>query len=550
MPKVLGIEIGSSRIRICEEDYKTKNPKVYRSVSIKTPAGTVSDGVLDVREDLVEAIKEALSANKIKTKQIIFSMNSTKIASREVVIPYVKENKVKSLIAANVSDYFPVDLEQYEVGHNIIGVIEDESGAKQYKVLVLAVPLTIIEGYFQLAQELGCSIVALDYSGNSIYQIVRRHCDTGVQMVVKVDENSTMVTVLQNQEVMLQRTVAYGAEDAVLAVMDMPEYNKPDYDEAVRVLKEQNCMEDETVAQSLSYLVGGISRVIDYFSRNNNVPIDKAYISGLGGSFQGLADIVSRATEISMEPLTEIKGLQLEKYFKNENFGEFLTCIGAVIAPIGFMGTKEKEKQSMSVLPDQKSMMAVSILVAIAGVVAAAALAVLPYMALQEAKEEKARLENRITELADAENVYKEYLQERYTYEKLMYFQSSTVTYNERLVDFIKEMEQKVPASLNVQSFTASADGVSMAVTVSDKKEAAKLIQQFRTFDSVGAVEVTGMTDSGAVMDGEVLENEPMVSFTISVMYRGNEDETPPQAPDPARDDSSSNNSSDDDILE
>lgn len=550
MPKVLGIEIGSSRIRICEEDYKTKNPKVYRSVSIKTPAGTVSDGVLDVREDLVEAIKEALSANKIKTKQIIFSMNSTKIASREVVIPYVKENKVKSLIAANVSDYFPVDLEQYEVGHNIIGVIEDESGAKQYKVLVLAVPLTIIEGYFQLAQELGCSIVALDYSGNSIYQIVRRHCDTGVQMVVKVDENSTMVTVLQNQEVMLQRTVAYGAEDAVLAVMDMPEYNKPDYDEAVRVLKEQNCMEDETVAQSLSYLVGGISRVIDYFSRNNNVPIDKAYISGLGGSFQGLADIVSRATEISMEPLTEIKGLQLEKYFKNENFGEFLTCIGAVIAPIGFMGTKEKEKQSMSVLPDQKSMMAVSILVAIAGVVAAAALAVLPYMALQEAKEEKARLENRITELADAENVYKEYLQERYTYEKLMYFQSSTVTYNERLVDFIKEMEQKVPSSLSVQSFTASADGVSMAVTVSDKKEAAKLIQQFRTFDSVGAVEVTGMTDSGAVMDGEVLENEPMVSFTISVMYRGNEDETPPQAPDPARDDSSSNNSSDDDILE
>lgn len=548
MPKILGIEIGASRIRICEEDYKTKNPKVYRSISIKTPQGAVTDGVLDVREELVSAIKEALVENKIKTKQIIFTMNSTKIASREVVIPFVKENKVKDLITANVSDYFPVDLEQYEVGHNIIGVVEGENGAKQYKVLVLAVPLMIIEGYFQLADALKCSVVALDYSGNSIYQIVRRHCDTGVQMVVKVDENSTMVTVLQNQEVVLQRTVPYGAEDAAVAMMDMAEYNRPDYDEAVRTLRERNCMEDETISQSLSYLVSGISRVVDYFSRNNNVPIEKAYLSGFGGSFQGLADVISRAMEIPMEPLTGIKGLQIEKYFKGEDFGEFLNCIGAAIAPIGFMGLKEKDKQSMSILPDEKSMFVVSILFAVACCVGAAAVGVLPYLALQSAKDENARLERRITELEDAETVYKEYLQQRYTYEKLMYFESTTITYNELLVDFIKEMEQKMPSSLNVRSFVASVDGVSMSVTVSDKKEAAKLIQQFRTFETVGAVEVTGMTDSGAVMDGEVLEEEPMVSFTISVMYRGNENAAPPQAPDPSQSDS--NDNSDDDILE
>lgn len=549
MPKILGIEIGASRIRICEEDYKTKKPKVYKSVSIKTPAGVVSDGLLDVNEELVSAIKDALSENKIRTKQIIFSMNSTKIASREVVIPFVKENKVKDLIAANVSDYFPVDLDQYEIGHNIIGVKEEENGPKQYKVLVLAVPLTIIDSYFRLAEALGCKVIALDYNGNSIYQIIRRHCDTGVQMVVKVDENSTLVTILQDQEVLLQRTVSYGAEDAAFAIMDMEEYGKPDYEEAVRILREQNCLENESVAQSLSYLISGISRVVDYFSRNNGLPIENSYLSGFGGSFQGLADIVSRATELTIEPLREIKGLQIEKYFKNEDFGEFLTCIGAVIAPIGFMGTQSKDKKSMSVLPDQKSMMAVSILVAIAGFAAAAALGIVPYLALQEAKDEKAGLENRITELAEAETIYQEYLQERYNYEKLMYFQSNTVTYNEKLVAFIEEMEQKVPSSLNVQSFTASADGVSMSVTVSDKRDAAKLIQQFRTFDSVSAVEVASMTDTGAVMDGEVLEEEPMVSFTITVVYGGNEDATPQQAPDPSQG-SSSNDSNDDDILE
>ena len=65
MPKILGIEIGASQIRICEEDYKTKNPKVYRSVSIKTPQGAVTDGILNVNELLVNTIKTALQENRI-----------------------------------------------------------------------------------------------------------------------------------------------------------------------------------------------------------------------------------------------------------------------------------------------------------------------------------------------------------------------------------------------------------------------------------------------------------------------------------------------------
>lgn len=541
MPKILGIEIGNSRIRICEEDYKTKNPKVYNTIGLQTPQGVVNDGVLDVTEELVSAIKGALAENKIKTKQIIFSMNSTKIASREIVIPYVKENKIKSLIEANVADYFPVDLQQYEIGHTVTGVVEGENGMKQYKVVVYAVPLTIINGYFQLANALGCNIAALDYSGNSIYQIIRRQCDTGVQMVVKIDESTTMVTVLQDQQIALQRTVAYGAEDAAFAIMEMEEYNKPDYVEAVRILREKNCMDDETISQSLSFLVSGISRVVDYYTRNNGAPIEKAYVSGFGGNFQGLADIISNVLELPIEPLREIKGTQLDKYFGGDYFGQFLTCIGAAIAPIGFMSEKEKDKKSMSLLPGEEDMFKVSILVAVAGVVAAGALFTISFLHYRTAALENERLENRITELADAENVYKEYLQQKYTYEKLVYFMGNTVTFNEQLVDFIEEMEGKMPASLNVRSLAANQDGVTMSVTVADKKEAARLIQQFRTFESVASVEVASLNDSGAVPDGQVLEEEPKVSFSVSIMYKGSGQDNPaPQVADPGASDAAS----------
>lgn len=535
MPKILGIEIGSSKIRICEEDYKTKTPKVYNAVSIGTPEGTVNDGLLDVTEELTAVIRSALAEHNIKTKQVVFTLNSTKIASREIVIPYMKENKVKDMVAANASDYFPVDLSQYEVGHIITGVIDGDNGTKQYKVQVLAVPQNILTGYYQLAKTLGLSVVSFDYSGNSIYQLVRRQCDTGVQMVVKVDENSSMITILQDQIVVLQRTVAYGAEDAVIAVTGMEEYGKPSYEEAVSRLQSEDCMEDEDVAQSLSFLIGGISRVVDYFVRNNNVSIDKAYVSGFGGSFVGLSELLSKALELPAEPLKDIKGTQLVRYFKDQNFGEFLTCIGAAIAPIGLLSEREKDKKSMSLLPGEEDMFKVCILVAAACVIGAVALFAVSFLRYRTAAQEQTRLEDRIEDLADAETVYKEFLQQRYTYTKLSYFMASTVTFNEQLVDFIREMQEKMPSSLNVQSFAASMDGVTMSVTVADKKDAAKMIQQFRTFESVASVEVQALTDSNAVMDGQVIEEEPKVSFSISVMYKGmGQDNAAPVIEEPA----------------
>lgn len=535
MPKILGIEIGSSKIRICEEDYKTKTPKVYNAVSIGTPEGTVNDGLLDVTEELTAVIRSALAEHNIKTKQVVFTLNSTKIASREIVIPYMKENKVKDMVAANASDYFPVDLSQYEVGHIITGVIDGDNGTKQYKVQVLAVPQNILTGYYQLAKTLGLSVVSFDYSGNSIYQLVRRQCDTGVQMVVKVDENSSMITILQDQIVVLQRTVAYGAEDAVIAVTGMEEYGKPSYEEAVSRLQSEDCMEDEDVAQSLSFLIGGISRVVDYFARNNNVSIDKAYVSGFGGSFVGLSELLSKALELPAEPLKDIKGTQLVRYFKDQNFGEFLTCIGAAIAPIGLLSEREKDKKSMSLLPGEEDMFKVCILVAAACVIGAVALFAVSFLRYRTAAQEQTRLEDRIEDLADAETVYKEFLQQRYTYTKLSYFMASTVTFNEQLVDFIREMQEKMPSSLNVQSFAASMDGVTMSVTVADKKDAAKMIQQFRTFESVASVEVQALTDSNAVMDGQVIEEEPKVSFSISVMYKGmGQDNAAPVIEEPA----------------
>lgn len=527
MSKVLGVEIGSSVIRICEVDYKVSNPKVYQAISIKTPEGIVSDGEITVNEELLGAIKSALSAAKIKTRQLVFSMNSTKIASREVVVPYVKENKLAELIRVNASDFFPVDMDMYELGHNIISLQENEKGIKQYKVLVLAVPKGIVNSYRQLASGLGGTIVALDYSGNSIYQIIRQKCDVGVQMVVKVDEASTMLTILKDQMIVLQRTVSYGAEEAVEAIMGSELYGARSYEEAVEILHGSDCIngaeqEGSVAEKALSYLTNGIVRVVDYYnSRNAEEPIQKAYLTGFGSMLEGLDVLISGSTGVKFSMLKELEGLQLEKYFKDGDFGEYLTCIGAAIAPLGFLEEDKENKASVELVPSSRGMEKISILVLAGGLLIALALGGAGIFAYREQVKEKKQLETRKTELQPAEELYKTFLQQQYTYNKLTYFYNVAETPNAYLADFMEEMEQKMPSSINVDSFNADIAGVTMSVTVKDKKEVAKVLEQFRTFESVGTVTVDNISDSGAVMDGQPLEEEPKVSFSLVITYKG-----------------------------
>lgn len=523
MSKILAIEISASRIRICEEDFKTKNPKVHRTISIRTPDGVVSDGGLELTDELISTIKNALTENKIKTKQIVFSLNSAKIANREVVIPFVKENKIPDLIRANASDYFPVDLEQYELGHSVISTLENEKGTKQYKCLVIAVPKNMINSYFQLASSLGCSVLSMDYSGNSIYQIVRRKCESGVQMIIKVDENSTQVLILENQAISLQRSVTYGVEDAIFRVMEMDKHKRPDYEGALALMRENNCLLDDDVIQSLNYLTGGISRVLDFYYRNGGAPIEQAYLTGLGGDVWGLAELISKSVDMEVKALKEIKGFQLSQHFVGRSFGEYITCIGAGIAPLGLLGDRDKKKTSVEVLPDEKSMNAVAGLVLAGGIIVGGALIAVSTLSLNAAKEENTRLQNRVTELAEAEQIYKEYLQQKYTFDKLTFFRDSTVTPNEEMVAFLEELEKKMPSSIQVQTFSANLEKITMNLSVKDKDEAARIIQQLRTFETVGSVAVSSIRDTGAVMEGEPLDEEPRVSFVAEVTYKGNE---------------------------
>ena len=539
--RVLSIEIGNSFTKICEIDYKVKKPKVYKVLTVETPEGVVVDGMLQPTQEYADHLVNALGTNGIHTRRVIFTISSTRVASREVQIPNVKANKIEALVKTNANDYFPVDLTQYEIGHYLAGGLTEEG---KLRVMALAVPKALLDSYYQLAQMCGWEVECFDYSSNSLYQILRDEKSEKVTMMIKIDENSTIVTVLSAGKVLLQRTVAYGVQDAIETMIASGAYAVNDPMSAVERFQKKTCLnrvlhqgdklweenagrwEDEDagnvevtaarqkITSSLEPLIVGVSRVIDFYdSRNSNTPIERTYVTGLGGSFSGMSKLFTNCLERKVHTLSDMDDkIGMSKAIRSTRPAAYISCLGAVLAPVGLIDKSQQKGKGMTVVSGTNYTF-VSVAVLVLGVILSIAMAVTSLTRYFGTVAENVALQARGEELQPAQTVYNEYLSAAAQYDKYKYLYEYTENPNENLVEFINELEQILPSSFWTNSFSSDMEGISMSVTVEGKAAAARTILNIRNMESIEDVQISNITDAQNEL------GESAVTFSITGTY-------------------------------
>ena len=539
--RVLSIEISNSFTKICEIDYKVKKPKVYKVLTVETPEGVVVDGMLQPTQEYADHLVNALGTNGIRTRKVIFTISSTRVASREVQIPNVKANKIEALVKTNANDYFPVDLTQYEIGHYLAGGLTEEG---KLRVMALAVPKALLNSYYQLAQMCGWEVECFDYSSNSLYQILRDEKTETVTMMIKIDENSTIVTVLSAGKVLLQRTVAYGVQDAIETMIASGVYAVNDPMSAVERFQKKTCLnrvlhqgdklweenagrwEDEDagnvevtaarqkITASLEPLIVGVSRVIDFYdSRNGDNPIQKTFVTGLGGSFSGMSKLFTNCLERKVHTLSDMEDkIGMSKAIRSTRPAAYISCLGAVLAPVGLIDKSQQKAKGMTVVSGTNYTF-VSVAVLVLGVILSIAMAVTSLTRYFGTVAENVALQARVEELQPAQAVYNDYLATAAQYDKYQYLYEYTENPNENLVEFINELEQILPSSFWTNSFSSDMEGISMSVTVEGKAAAARTILNIRNMESIEDVQISNITDAQNEL------GESAVTFSITGTY-------------------------------
>lgn len=525
MPKYLSIEAGMSQIRVADIDQRGKRARVNTCFFIPVPQGTVEDGYIRDTQMVGDLLKAELKAKKLHRKRVIFVVNSSRVASREIRIPFVKANKIQSILEANIADYFPVDPSKYVLSYSILGIDgaekkpkdaeEDKKKKKepkerQYHLMAYASPTSIANSYQETAAKAGLRIMRLDYVGNTIYSALRYNYQKGTHISMKIEEKGTLFTIIKDGNLVLQRNLNYGIDQAAETVRLYPVFGKDlDFEESVHVLCTRRCIRESLdvqaeaeegeddflreakrdVTESLRYLVGNISRIMDYYSsRNNNAQYDSITCCGLGAEVLGLMEFLSAELGQEVQVVRSIHHIMFKGNKDGEGIAPYAALTGVCSSVVDLSEKRREIKKK------KEDSINGAILIFLVGVVsgillAAAGIAGRAYqIALRD------NLNQRINEESSVEQVYNAYNTAKSQYQNFQMMYDYTNTPNELLVAFIEEMEEKMPSSITVESFSSTGTQVTFSIRLASKSEAANTLIRLRTFESLSDVS-TGALD-------------------------------------------------------
>lgn len=563
--KVLSIVIGTEITKVCEVSYNrylNQTIRVYNSITFATPENTIEDGYIRDSYRFGEELKVQLIAANIKTKKVIFSITSSKVANREILIPPVRESKIMDIIRMGATEYFPIDIKDYILSYVILekqeevmrseGQKDKKKKKKQIRLSVYAVPSLLVKNYYNFAEFMKFSIVSIDYSGNSSYQMIKRQVHQGTNVFVQLGEQSTLISILRDNVLILQRTVGYGMKSLTDAVMDQNQDRFHDELEILHLLQQHNLLteqhepnasptwmdeaavakvinnegnvnyqREQTLAESsryvtasLRFLTNSIIRMLDYYRTNHkNEEFGTIFLSGIGIRVKGIEQFFTQEIGVTSKKLEKLATVSSKKKADSyrSNPSEFMDCIGAVIHPVDFIPQELVDKKNrISTIVGAVVIICISIL-------GSFLLSFVSEVDLLMTESELKTVTKQLAQMPVSDDVLNEYEKVQIELNDLKTMDQLTRNKNTQINEVIATLEKRLLSNTVSHSIVFTENGVDMKVTVMDDNQGpnaivAKMLLQLKSIEYFDQVDISGITSSNE-------EGLGAVSFTISCTY-------------------------------
>lgn len=513
--RVLSIEIGDWWTKVVLSEPYKRSPQIENMFYFRTPEKSVEDGIIKDRDKFVASLKESLAMHHVTERDVIFIINSTKVITREISIPTVKDKMLPGIVATQAPEHFPMDISGYTISYQKMGEFVDDENKKQLKLALIAVPDSLLSTYLSIAKIGSFNIEAFEYIGNSVVSFAKSHYNTN-NIIVQLEENATIVSIIVNRRLAFQRVVPNGYGNTLGIVMDHTVLNVGSIPEAYHFLTTHNLAykrpkvadlsteEDQRrqraleeayadVREALSYHVRVALTALEYYrtqSRKDFYGVMR--IVGDGARISGIKKLF--ADEISLELAEDdiLSGVHLSKNIARDDIADidFTSTIGALISPLGI---KPKEVIAQE---SRKSTMKVAYFGFAASLLISAALVTSGAMRYLAAANEHDYLTSRIQQLNYIQRIYEANEAAKTQAEEFAAFDLMSYTDNEMISLLIESLETQLPSSVTIQSFSVVGNEITMNLTSPDKLTIAQMLVNFQEIPILNNVAIPSMAES------------------------------------------------------
>lgn len=568
--KVLTIAIDTEYIKMCCMKKNGGNITVIWMATLETPEGTFDDGRIKDYDLIKEKINEGI-ADKKCPKDVIFTVFASQIISKEIEIPAVKENKILGMLKANSQEYFTYNssVSEYVYAYTLLDKFTKDK-KKMLRIMGVAAPDDIVDGYYQLAKKLNLNVMSLDFVGNSRLQLFKRQVEKEDAMFIQIGSFDTTVSIVKDGVLQLQRTLSYGMhntlvesvcsefkvtpEEALKLVADeelLFSRIRPDESEIVR------CEKDKlghrlAITNSVALLINGLRRVVKYYfdqytklmqeekakqvnaddneselekdeaavtaadSLEETAPIDNIYLITGADRILGLDKLIYNEVGIAVEQLKDLKKVTFRKLKKGEEAPteviiDYFDNVGSLLDPVGLISSMQKSQIT------KKSSSKDSVALIFGSLLIGGMMCGISLYNYNNALERKKAVEDRINEIKSVEGIVDAYYRELDKAEEMMAFVQKTYSDNDSLLYMFNTLERIIPSDTVISSFSVNEGNVSLVATSASKLSVARFLEELDALENVYNVTISGIAES-VEDDGQTVDSYSL-SFSFKKVY-------------------------------
>lgn len=315
--KVIGLDIGTSSIKVVELDVSRNSATLQRFSMVETPVNGMALGDIIETPPLAEAVSYICQQAGVKSKNVSTGLWGSSVIVKKISIPKMEKSLVREQIRWEAEQYIPYELSEVNLDYFFLD--SGNEAADSMDILLVAAKRDQIMKYMEILEMSGLQLKILDVNGFALANIFEFNNGpaAGTVGILNIGSIFTNLVVLNGSDVVYCRDVSVGGS---LYTSEIQKAMGVSFEEAESL--KLNSSRDNSSPEQLTQVIqqtheaycDEIQASIDFF--HNTTPgmnVSKLYLTGGACRTPGIMKAISDVTQLECEHFDPLERVKVNK---------------------------------------------------------------------------------------------------------------------------------------------------------------------------------------------------------------------------------------------
>ena len=300
----IGLDIGSSLIKIVEIDHSKGDPILKNYGVTKLPPEAIVEGEIMDRSLVIEGIQECMAKANVTKQNVITAVSGRAVIVKKIIMDKMNPDDAKEAIFWEAEQHVPFDIDDVCLSFEIL---KEDVGANQMEILLVAAKKEMVDTHANLIRDAGYNPTIIDvdsFAVQNAYELTEEDTGSRVTGLINIGSDVTNINIIQNNIPLFTRDLSVGSTAFIEALQRELGVS---FEEAEAMMGGDRAIEDEEkckeiISSACDELSMGIERSLSFLKTAGDAEkLDEVVLSGGGARIPWLREILGEKHEVEFK---------------------------------------------------------------------------------------------------------------------------------------------------------------------------------------------------------------------------------------------------------